>query len=103
MGMPSRFIVPTLLAGLSLTALSSLPVKAEEVCQLNDPAETVVNLRDQPDGQIVQTLRNGQRVYIHEQATDTQNRSWVQIGSFYRGGYRVWGWTFAEFVRCEDR
>lgn len=101
--MPSKFLITTLLTSVSLMTLIQLPVTAEEVCQLKDPAGTVVNIRDRPDGEIVHTLRNGQRIYIHEAATDPQNRPWVQIGSFYQGGYRVWGWVIEEFVSCENR
>jgi hypothetical protein len=51
---------------LSLLAwmVISQPVKAERVCQVTDPTGTPLNVRDRPNGQVVNALRNGREVYI---------------------------------------
>ncbi|GBD55055.1 hypothetical protein myaer87_09820 [Microcystis aeruginosa NIES-87] len=90
---------------LSLLAwmVISQPVKAERVCQVTDPTGTPLNVRDRPNGQVVNALRNGREVYIHETAYDRQGRPWVLVGGYYKGVYRTWGWVFREFVSCYNR
>jgi hypothetical protein len=81
----------------------ALPAKAEKVCKVTDPTGTPLNVRDQPNGQVINFLRNGREVYIEEVTYDDQDRPWVKVGGYYNGTYRVWGWVFREFVSCYDR
>jgi hypothetical protein len=81
----------------------ALPAKAEKVCNVTDPTGTPLNVRDQPNGQVINSLRNGREVYIEEVTYDDQDRPWVKVGGYYNGTYRVWGWVFREFVSCYDR
>jgi hypothetical protein len=56
-----------LTCSLSLLALMiGQPVKAERVCQVTDPTGTPLNVRDRPNGRIINALRNGREVYIHK-------------------------------------
>ncbi len=80
-----------------------LPAKAERVCQVTDPTGTPLNVRDQPNGQVINNLRNGREVYIEDTAYDSQGRPWVKVGGYHEGKYRSWGWVFREFVSCYDR
>ena len=80
-----------------------LPVKAEKVCLVTDPTDSPLNVRDRPNGEIVNALKNGREVYIHEIAIDEQNRSWAKVGGYYEGEYRIWGWVFREFISCYER
>jgi hypothetical protein len=81
----------------------SPPAKAERVCRVTDPTGTPLNVRDRPNGRIVNTLRNGREVKIHETTYDGQGRPWVLLGGYYEGVYRTWGWVIREFVSCYGR
>jgi hypothetical protein len=95
------------IAALSLSVLAwmmiSPPAKAERVCRVTDPTGTPLNVRDRPNGRIVNTLRNGREVKIHETTYDGQGRPWVLLGGYYEGVYRTWGWVIREFVSCYGR
>ncbi|MDF5706630.1 MAG: hypothetical protein PUP90_02840 [Nostoc sp. S4] len=57
-----------------LGILTLLPVKAEIVCQVTDPTGTRLNLRDHPNGRVINALKNSRQVDILEIAYDSQNR-----------------------------
>ena len=97
----SRFLLILALSASSLAVM--LPVRAEKVCKVTDPTGTPLNVRDQPNGQVVNSLRNGREVYIEDTTYDEQGRPWVKISGYYNGQYRTWGWVFREFVSCYDR
>ncbi|MFB2879815.1 hypothetical protein [Floridanema aerugineum] len=79
---------------------STLPTKAETICKVTDPTGTPLNVRDRPNGNVVNTLRNGRQIRIDQLAEDEQGRTWAKVGSFQNGKYRVWGWVIREFVSC---
>lgn len=81
---------------------STLPTKAETICKVTDPTGTPLNVRDRPNGKVINTLRNGREVRIDETGSDNQGRRWAKIGSFQNGKYRVWGWVIREFVSCYE-
>ncbi|NET59559.1 MAG: SH3 domain-containing protein [Symploca sp. SIO2E6] len=87
---------------VSLSALA-LPAKAKRVCQVTDPTGTPLNVRDTPNGKVINALKNGREVYIHETAYDSQGRPWTKVGGYYQGEYRMWGWVFREFISCYER
>lgn len=78
----------------------TLPAKAIEVCKVTDPTGTPLNVRDSPNGKIINTLRNNRDVDILDIAFDEQDRSWAKVGGYYEGRYRVWGWVIREFISC---
>lgn len=80
-----------------------LPAKAEKVCKVTDPTGTPLNVRNQPNGKVVNSLRNGREVYIIDETSDSQGRPWVKISGYDNSQYRVWGWVFREFISCYDR
>jgi Bacterial SH3 domain len=106
---PNRFAALKLSVLLALTSIAVgttgaiAPVQAEEVCKVTDPTGTPLNVRSSPNGEIVNALKNGREVYIHEVATDNQGRAWVKIGGYYDGRYRTWGWVIREFLSCYSR
>ncbi len=81
----------------------ALPAKAESVCKIADPTGTPLNVRDQPNGRVINSLRNGREVYIEDTVVDDQGRSWVKIGGYYNNTYRLWGWVFRDFLSCYNR
>lgn len=80
-----------------------LSAKAERVCEVTDPTRSPLNVRDTPNGKIINALKNGREVYVHETAYDSQGRPWAKVGGYYQGEYRIWGWVFREFISCYDR
>lgn len=95
----------TVLALVSMVSLTttSLPAKAERVCQVTDPTGTPLNVRDRPNGEVINALRNGREVYIEAATSDSQGQSWIRVGGYYQGQYRSWGWVFREFISCYNR
>lgn len=76
---------------------------AERVCKVTDPTGTPLNIRDQPNGKVINKLRNEREVYITETTYDDRSRPWVYLEGYYKGEYRHWGWAIREFVSCYDR
>lgn len=94
--------------GLSFTIITvftafSSPIKAEEVCRVTDPTGTPLNVRDNPNGRIINSLKNGREVYLREISHDQKSRSWALVGGYYQGKYRIWGWVLREFISCYER
>ncbi|MFB2976930.1 hypothetical protein [Microseira sp. BLCC-F43] len=87
---------------IAVSALA-LPAQAETVCKVTDPTGTPLNVRDRPNGRVINTLRNGREVRIDDIASDEQGRSWAKVGSYQNGRYRVWGWVIREFISCYNR
>lgn len=83
-------ILNSLLVVLLGSLTVELPVKAEQVCQVTDPTGIPLTVRDSPDGDVINALRNGREVYILETAYDEQGRPWAKIAGYYRN-YRIWG------------
>jgi hypothetical protein len=99
----SKLLVSLFGVLIGLTAVGILPAKAEQVCQVTDPTGTPLNVRDSPNGEVVYTISNGSEVYIHDTAYDDRGRLWAQIGGYYQGEYRIFGWVIREFLSCYDR
>jgi hypothetical protein len=87
---------------LASVNILGLPAKAENICKVTDPTGTPLNVRDEPNGRVINTLKNGREVYIHQISYDTKNRPWVKLGGYYNGEYRIWGWVLREFISCYD-
>ena len=65
----------------------ALPAKARTNFNVTDPTGTPLNLRDRPNGEVINSIRNGFIVYIEDSATDDQGRLWVKVGSYSEEGY----------------
>ncbi|MCL1473956.1 SH3 domain-containing protein [Argonema antarcticum] len=91
------------IALLAPVSVGERSVKAENVCQVTDPTGTPLNVRDRPNGRIINNLRNGRTVTIQDTSYDSQGRPWAKIGGYYNGQYRVWGWVLREFISCYNR
>lgn len=76
---------------------------AERVCKVTHPTGTPLNIRDKPNGKIINKLRNERDVYITDADYDNRGRPWVYLEGYYQGEYRQWGWAIREFVSCYDR
>lgn len=91
------------IALLAPVTVGEVSVKAENVCQVTDPTGTPLNVRDRPNGRIINNLRNGRTVTIQDTSYDSKGRPWAKIGGYYNGQYRVWGWVLREFISCYNR
>jgi hypothetical protein len=97
--MKNKLIYLLVAFSVSLFAVAA-PASAAQVCKVTDPTDSPLNVRDRPNGEIINALRNGREVEILETAYDDQNRPWVKIGGYYQGDYRIWGWVIREFISC---
>jgi hypothetical protein len=80
-----------------------LPAKSSEarqLCKVNDPTGTPLNVRDEPGKNLVNTLKNGTEIELIDTTQDAKKRTWARVGSYHQGGYQVWGWVFKEFIQC---
>lgn len=76
---------------------------AKRVCKVTNPTGTPLNIRDKPNGKIINKLRNERDVYITDVTYDHKDRPWVFLEGYYQGEYRQWGWAIREFVSCYER
>lgn len=97
MALRSRALVPPALA-LCCGLLLAGPASAQRRCTVTDPTGTPLNVRTDPNGRIVGTVRNGQPVTILDTTADGRGRPWVYIAES-RSGDPI-GWVFREFVSC---
>lgn len=77
--------------------------KVDAICKVTDPTGTPLNVRDRPNGKVINALKNGRDVYIEETAYDRQGRPWARVSGDRNGKYRLWGWVFREFISCYER
>jgi hypothetical protein len=88
---------------LSASAVTvGLPVQAAKVCKVTDPTGTPLNVRDQPNGRVINALKNGREVNIEAITNDSKGRPWAKVGGYYKGEYRIWGWVLREFISCYE-
>ena len=71
-----------------------------QMCVVNDPTGTPLNVRTTPNGRIMTSLVNGTKVFIQRISYDNLDRPWVLISVYQRSGYRTLGWVFRPFLSC---
>ncbi|MBX3534561.1 MAG: SH3 domain-containing protein [Xanthobacteraceae bacterium] len=71
---------------------------AQHACRVADSTKTPLNVRAQPNGQVVATLNNGDEVNVLDRSTDPRGRSWVYIKKVDQDASL--GWAFADFIVC---
>ena len=95
--MAARFAAGVAALGLGLAG----PAMAAPTCKVTDPTGTDLNVRTAPNGRIVGTLSNGQRVTILD-GTMSGGKAWVYVGDAELGD-QPFGWVFREFISCYGR
>jgi hypothetical protein len=73
---------------------------ASSTCRVTDPTGTPLNARLQPNGKIINRIRNGRTVYIQSIASDDKGKPWVLIAIKNQGNYKILGYVLREFVSC---
>jgi uncharacterized protein YraI len=90
----NRIIAATVLA---VFAYGLAPAFGAE-CVVADPTGTPLNVRAEPNGQILSTLDNGLSVEVVAE-TRADGKRWVQVVA----GGETLGWVFANFLDCSKR
>ena len=70
---------------------------AVDTCDVADPTGTPLNVRNQPNGKILFTLRNGTKVVWVELSND---QKWVKIFPMTGRHRDREGWVFTDFLDC---
>lgn len=96
----SFFLLALALSASAITV--GRPAQAAKVCKVTDPTGTPLNVRDQPNGRVINALKNGREVNIEAITNDTKGRPWAKVSGYYKGEYRIWGWVLREFISCYE-
>lgn len=69
-------------------------------CRVADPTGTSLNIRMEPNGKVVATVRNGEsiQVFSGEEKTDRDGRLWYYVA--LRTSSAPDGYAFAAYIRC---
>jgi len=89
-----------LFAAVAVAALAIGPAMACEgppVCTVQDPTSTDLNVRDGPNGRILMTLRDGQKVEVLDHR-EARGQRWARVAKYEAAGA---GWVFGSYVRCK--
>lgn len=95
-------IVLIVLISVLSTGLNFSNATAENVCAVNDPTGTPLNIRTEPNGKIIGNLPNGLNVDIIDGTVDEKGNSWVKVGGLYKGKYQEIGWVFRNYLNCDN-
>ena len=71
---------------------------ASQSCYVNDPTGTPLNVREIPNGAVVDTLTNGTSLHVIGTQQDTRGRDWALITR--PGEDRAIGWAFHDYIAC---
>ena len=67
-------------------------------CVISDPTDRALNVRETPNGRIINRLKNGRTVEIVQFQNDAKGRPWGYATGYYEGDFRNWGWVFMAAV-----
>ncbi len=100
-----KTVLPVLAAAFVATGALVGPAAAEKpidrVCVVADPSGTPLNIRDEPNGRIIDTIRNGKWVYAETEQRHN-GKIWVYVyesDSKGNAGLQL-GWVFYEYLNC---
>jgi hypothetical protein len=68
-----------------------------QVCVVNDPTGTPLNVRSRPNGPILGALYNGAAVQVLDSTFDSSGRRWAYIAPLEAGKR---GWVFRAYLNC---
>ncbi|BAZ04476.1 hypothetical protein NIES3974_11150 [Calothrix sp. NIES-3974] len=92
----------TTLVFASTFSLNSRANAQNMICTVTDPTGTPLNVRDRPNGKVINSLRNGRDVDILDIKSDNRGRPWARVAGYHNNRYRVWGWVIREFISCYE-
>jgi hypothetical protein len=89
-----------LCAGVLPAQAQAEDIASGKTCRVTDPTGTPLNARLQPNGKIVNRIRNGRTVYAQSISTDNEGKPWVLVAIKNQGNYKILGYVLREFVSC---
>ena len=77
-------------------------------CKVTDPTGTPLNVRETPNGVKIGTLRNGTKVTLFEDGSDSQGRAWGLVtwegnqlkNTRAKNKAASEGWVLREYISC---
>jgi hypothetical protein len=79
--------------------IAAAPAEAQSPrCRVMDPTGTPLNVRDQPNGVIIGSVRNGRLVTRLRSSQDERGRPWSYVADRDTG--EPLGWVYREFIAC---
>jgi hypothetical protein len=85
---------PVILAAAALAA--SFSAASARDCMISDPTGTPLNIRESPNGRILGTIRNGERVIMRD-TVDVRGKRWAEL-AWDRPGGTVY--VLREYISC---
>jgi uncharacterized protein len=78
--------------------LQGSPSASQASCYVNDPTGTPLNVRETPNGAVVDTLTNGTSLRVIGTQRDSRGHDWTIITR--PGEDRALGWVFRDYIAC---
>jgi len=82
----------------------SIPARAAPsvVCRVADPTGTPLNIRLQPNGEIVATAHNGEKILVFrgDEMRDARGRTWLSVALMSSSAPD--GYVIGSYVRCPN-
>ena len=78
--------------------LQGSPSTGHPSCHVKDPTDTPLNVRDTPNGAVVDTLTNGTALKVLGTKQDSRGRDWALITR--PGEDQALGWAFRDYIDC---
>jgi hypothetical protein len=96
------FISIKTIACIVCVLIASPQARSEVLCNVADPNNPTLSVRESPEGASVSELRNGRVVRVDETKIDSSGRTWAQVSGVFRGDWRNWGWVSKNRLQCVD-
>ena len=96
----SILAIATILVGTCTGNSAQAQDISGRACRVTDPTGTPLNARLQPNGKVVNRLKNGRTVYAQSISTDNEGKPWVLVAIKNQGNYKIMGYVLREFVSC---
>ncbi|WP_434052608.1 MAG: hypothetical protein RDA78_25735 [Roseibium sp.] len=100
--MRSVYIITLLSVGL-IIFISGSAAAATRTCIITPYDGKSLNVRDKPNGKVINALRFWRLVDVVRVRNDSKGRPWGYATGKYKGKKRNWGWVFMEEVSCSKR
>ncbi|MBX3138425.1 SH3 domain-containing protein [Candidatus Obscuribacterales bacterium] len=97
-GLPLRLSSRGLLIAVVILLLPNENSFAQERCRVVDPTGSPLNVRNEPNGRIVTTLKNGEFIVVLDRSTDRSGKLWVRVKRNDQAD--PLGWVFGNFTTC---
>jgi len=79
----------------SAQLLHGTAVAVPSSCRVMDPTGTPLNVREEPNGVVVDTLTNGTLLQVLGIQQDSRGREWARVQT-----QRALGWAFRDYIDC---